>query len=75
MQSKRLKFMLRLKCARIRLPAGLRPDPLRELKRSPDFLAAIRGPLLRERREREEKGGEGSLRLNRAADYLTPAMF
>jgi len=35
----------------MRLAAGLRPDPLGELKRSPDPLAAIRGPT--------SKGGEG----------------
>jgi len=33
------------------LAAGLRPDPLGELQRSPDPLAAIRGG--------EGKGGEG----------------
>jgi len=35
--------------------AGLRPDPLGELKRSPDPLAAIRGAYF----EGEGKGGEG----------------
>ena len=34
---------LGLKCARMRLAAGLRPDPLGELERSPDPLAAIGG--------------------------------
>jgi len=33
-----------LKFTKYRLAAGLRPDPLGELKRSPDPLAAIRGP-------------------------------
>ena len=41
----------RLKCIRKRLAAGLRPDPLGELKRSPDPLAAMGVLLLR--------GGEG----------------
>jgi len=40
------------------LAAGLRPDPLGELKRSPDPLSAIRGLLLR-RGEGRGKGGEG----------------
>ena len=35
----------------MRLAAGLRPDPLEELKRSPDPLDAIRRPT--------SKGGEG----------------
>ena len=33
-----------LKFTKYRLAAGLPPDPLGELKRSPDPLAAIRGP-------------------------------
>jgi len=46
------------------LAAGLHPDPLGELKSSPDPIAAIRGPTSkgrgRERRGREGKGeGEG----------------
>jgi len=48
------------------LAAGLRPDPLGELKRSPHPLAAIRGPTSkgRERKgmgreKRGEKGREG----------------
>jgi len=42
------------------LAAGLRPDPLGELKRSPDPLAAIRGPTSKGRgREGTGKGGEG----------------
>ena len=32
-----------LKFTKYRLAAGLRPDPLGELKRSPNLLAAIRG--------------------------------
>ena len=39
---------LRLKCARIRLTAGLRLDPLGELMHSLRPLAAMRGLLLRE---------------------------
>ena len=34
------------KCTKKHLAAGLRRDPLGELKRSPDPLAAIRGVLL-----------------------------
>jgi len=44
------------------LAAGLRPDPLGELKRSPDPLAAIRprGPTSKGRgREGRGRGGEG----------------
>ena len=49
------------KFTKYRLAAGLRPDPLGELKRSPDHLAAIRGPTSkgRGRRGGEGKGGEG----------------
>jgi len=47
----------------MRLAAGLRPEPLGELKRSPDPLAAKRGLLLsggREGREgMEGRGREG----------------
>ena len=43
-----------LKLTKYRLAAGLRPDPLGELKRSPDPLAAIRGPTS-QGRGREEK--------------------
>ena len=41
--------------------AGLRPDPLGELKRSPDPLATIRGPTSkgREGRGRKGRGREG----------------
>jgi len=49
-----------LKFTKYRLAAGLRPDPLGELKRSPDPLAAIRGPTSKGRgREGTGKGGEG----------------
>ena len=42
----------------MRLAAGLRQDPLGELKRSPDPLAAIRGPTSKGR-EGKGKGGNG----------------
>jgi len=44
--------ILSLKFTKQRLAAGLRPapDPLGELKRSPDPLAAIRGPTCKGRR-------------------------
>ena len=46
-----------LKFTKYRLAAGLRMDPLGELKRSPDPLAAIRGPTSKGRgRERRGKG-------------------
>jgi len=48
-----------LKFTKYRLAAGLRLDPLGELKRSPDPLAAIRGLLLR---GGEGKGWEGKQR-------------
>jgi len=45
------------------LAAGLRPDPLEELKRSPDHLSAIWGLLLRggggKGREETEEEGKG----------------
>ena len=52
------------KCTKMHLAAGLRPDPLGELKRSPDPLAPIRGPTSKERgregrRGREEREGKG----------------
>ena len=56
-----------LKFTKYRLAAGLRLDPLGELKRSPDPLAAIRGLLLRGGEERDGRGsreegeGEGEL--------------
>jgi len=43
------------------LAAGLCPDPLGELKRSPDPLAAIRGPTSKERGEGREGRGRGNL--------------
>ena len=54
-----------LKFTKYRLAAGLRPDPLGELKRSPDPLAAIRGPTSKGRgregtgREGRGRGGDG----------------
>jgi len=51
-----------LKFTKNRLAAGLRPDPLGELTRSPDPLAAkTRGLLLRggEEREGDRMGGKG----------------
>ena len=52
-----------VKFTKYRLAAGLRPDPLGELKLSPDPLAAIRGPTSkgrgREGKEREWRGREG----------------
>ena len=51
-----------LKFTKYRLAAGLCPDPLGELKRSPDPLAAIRGPTSKGRgrdgKVREGRGGE-----------------
>ena len=51
------------KCSKMRLAAGLRPDPLGELKRSPDPLAAKRGPTSKGGgkggREGREGGGRG----------------
>ena len=57
-----------LKFTKYRLAAGLRPDPLGELKCSPDPLAAIRGPTSKGRgrgrgkgegRRGKGRGGEG----------------
>jgi len=45
-----------LKCTRNRLAAGLRPDPLGELKRSPRTPSRIRGLGLQEGRGREGRG-------------------
>jgi len=47
-----------LKFTRYRLAAGLRPDPLGELKRSPHTLASIREPTSKGR-GRERRGEEG----------------
>jgi len=41
------------------LAAGLRPDPLKELKRSPYPLAAVKGLGPREGRGKEEGKGRG----------------
>ena len=46
-----------LKFTKYRLAAGLRPDPLGELKRSPRLPSRNKGDLLL--RERERRGGEG----------------
>ena len=53
---------LGLKCARMRLAAGLRPDPLWELQRSPKPLAALGAgvPTSKGRKGNEwEKGRKG----------------
>ena len=52
-----------LKFTKYRLAAGLCPDPLGDLKHSPDPLAAITGPTSKGRgREGREKGnGRGNL--------------
>jgi len=47
------------KCTKIRLAASLRPDPLGELKCTPDSFAAIEGGPTskgREKRESDERG-------------------
>jgi len=45
------------KCTKMRLAAGLCPDPLGELKRSPSLLAAKKGPTSKGRgRERKGEG-------------------
>ena len=49
-----------LKFTKYRLAAGLRPDPLGELKRSPDALSAIRGHTSKAS-EGRERGGEERL--------------
>jgi len=56
-----------LKFTKYRLATGLRPDPLGELKRSPDPLAAIRGPTSkgRGRKGRGMEGREGGGREER----------
>ena len=41
------------------MAAGLCPDPLGELKRSPDPLAAIRGPTSKGGEGREGEGRDG----------------
>ena len=51
------------------MAAGLRPDPLGELKRSPDPLAAIRGPTSKGREGREGEGeGKGRLRRGKGGE-------
>ena len=56
-----------MKFTKYRLATGLRPDPLGELKRSPDPLAAIRGPTSkgRGRKGRGMEGREGGGREER----------
>ena len=48
-----------LKFTKYRLAAGLCPDPLGELKRSPNPLAAIGGGVTSKERERDRRGREG----------------
>ena len=59
------RLIFSLKFTKYRLAAGLCPDLLGELKRSPDSLAAIRGPTSKGRgREGRGKGrgkGRGTL--------------
>jgi len=47
------------KCTKMRLAAGLRPDPLGELERSPRPLAAKRGPTSKGRGRKEGRGRRG----------------
>jgi len=56
--------IFRLKFSKYRLAAGLHPNPLGELKRSPDTLATIRGPTSKGRGR--EGSGEGNLNLLQA---------
>jgi len=63
----------------MRLAAGLRPDPLGELKRSPRPLSRNKGGLLlreagRVGREGEGRGGEGE-REGKGKDDLHPTLF
>ena len=51
-----------LKFTKYRLAAELRPDPLGEQKRSPDPLAAIRGPTSKGREGKGRAGGRGGRR-------------
>ena len=55
----RISVLFSLKCTRKRLAAGLRPDPLGELKRSLRPPSRIRGLGPQERREREGMKGKG----------------
>ena len=50
--------ILSLKFTKYRLAAGLRPDPLGELKRSPRPPIRKKGPTSKGREEGEEKGGK-----------------
>jgi len=50
---------LGLKCARMRLAAGLRPDPLRELERSPLPLSCNLGCLLLREEGKGKREGRG----------------
>jgi len=52
------------------LAAGLRPDPLGDLIRSPDPLAAIRGPTFKGREGKGGRGGEGPTYKERGGAYL-----
>jgi len=54
----------------MRLAAGLRPDPLGELQRSPDPLAAIGGGVIF-LREREAKGGGKGREMDRKGEGKT----
>jgi hypothetical protein len=57
-------FIFSPNCTKTRLAAGLLPDPLREPKRSPDLLAAVREGEGGTRRE----GGRGEGRGNGAGE-------
>jgi len=56
---------LGLKCARMRLVTGLCPDPLGELQRSPDPLAAIGGGVPTSKGEGREGMGKGKEGMGR----------
>jgi len=47
------------KCTKYRLAAGLHPDPLGSLQRSPDSYMDLRGVLLREAVGKKEEGRVG----------------
>jgi len=47
------------------LAAGLCPDPLGELKRSPGHIAATRGPTSKGRKEKARGKGRGKSRRGR----------
>jgi len=63
-------YIANVHCQAIRLAAGLRPDPLGELKR-PQAPSRNEGLLLREE-GRVEREGKGSLSLNKAVGCLSP---